>query len=260
MLEIVASPEEVDEILLSPLPSPPQTGPAPVVSYSIPWPDVSLIAFLRQAANAPRIYWESDKVAMGFAGCGVTAKLTADGPRRFQTIRQSANRLFEHIILLNNDAPAAIGPRLFGGFAFRAEHQPRGLWTAFPTACFILPHYQLTRFEGQAWLTVNHRLGPEDDPMGIEHLLRDEVQRLTGSEFLAPGRSVTPEHRSQSCFEQLKLDLPGLQHVATNNGVAPSTIKLNGRESRLSVTDLMEPRTWHDLVTTATRYSPGPAG
>ena len=78
-----------------------QDEPATMVSYTIPWPDVSLIEFLRQSANAPRVYWDSQKTAISFAGCGAAAKLTAHGPDRFQTIRRAAHMLFNNIILLN---------------------------------------------------------------------------------------------------------------------------------------------------------------
>ena len=48
-----------------------------VVSYSVPWPQVSLIHVLRQSANAPRMYWKSGQTPLAFAGCGIAARLTA---------------------------------------------------------------------------------------------------------------------------------------------------------------------------------------
>jgi len=126
-----------------------------LVSYTRPWHDGSLIDFLQPAAGMPRVYWESERMPVGFAGQGVAAALMAAGPRRFQTIQRGANRLFDSAILEAVGAPPTAGPRLFGGFSFQAEHTPNGIWAAFPAAYFVLPRYQLTQIEGRNWLTVN---------------------------------------------------------------------------------------------------------
>ncbi len=225
MLEMVASiPETHEETFWNSPPIVRQDEPASLVSYTIPWPDVSLIEFLRQAANAPRVYWESQKAAISFAGCGITAKLTAHGPDRFQTIRQAAHKLFNNTILLNKDGPHSLGPRLFGGFSFRKNYEPNGLWRVFPAACFILPRYQLTHFNGRMWLTINHRLGPEDDPMGIEYLLREEVDKFQQT-------AATP---------------------TSGNDLAAAATP-NQRKSQPEISDLMEPATWRQLVSEATQ-------
>lgn len=187
------------------------------VTYSIPWPDVSLIGFLQQAANAPRIYWESEKSAVAFAGSGMAARLTAHNTGRFQSIRQQAQHLFANIIPIKPDTPAPAGPRLFGGFAFGANYQPKNLWSAFPAACFILPRYQLTRYQGQVWLTINHPLGPNDDRAGLETRLQNEAQRLK------------------------------TMAVTETTQFGPATNK------PLDIKDLMDSVTWHQQVTNATQ-------
>jgi len=191
-----------------------------LVSYSVPWPNVSLLDFLRHAANAPRLYWESSKLPLGFAGSGAAAMLTANGPNRFQTIRRAANRLFENIIQLNGDAPPGIGPRLFGGFAFWPEHTPHGLWRAFPAARFLLPRYQLTRLPNQMWLTVNHRLEPAQDPLGITWLLQEELQQL--------------------------------RHALTNQPAGNESTYRNPPEQPPQIDELVQPESWNRLVTDAT--------
>lgn len=126
-----------------------------LVSRTLRWSDVSLLDFLRRGTSAPRIYWESEEGALGFAGYGAAAVLTAAGPDRFRAIRQGMRRLFENAIWETTDAPPQAGPRLFGGFSFDPHHIPQRIWAAFPAAYFVLPRYQLTRFEGQNWLTIN---------------------------------------------------------------------------------------------------------
>jgi menaquinone-specific isochorismate synthase len=119
--------------------------------------------------------------------------------------------------------PAGLGPRLFGGFSFRADHKARGIWAAFPGVYFILPRYQLTRLNGQLWLTINHRLGPDDDPMTINWVLNDESHGL-----------------------QQRLDQSG-----GVNGRYPGRAGAAQFES-LEFKEIMREDTWHHLVTDAT--------
>lgn len=148
------------------------------VSYTVPWPPFALIDFLRYGTNSPRFFWESEKATATFAGFGVAAILTAHGHNRFQSIQQQASRLFSRLTPVNTDIPLEVGPRLFGGFAFNADHPSTGLWTAFPPARFILPQYQLSRINGQSWLTVNHVVSSEAERRETVRLLPLEIHEL----------------------------------------------------------------------------------
>jgi menaquinone-specific isochorismate synthase len=198
----------------------PQSAPMTLVSASIPWPRGSLAAFLQVAANGPRVYWDSQKVSLGFAGCGVAAKLTAQGANRFEAMRQQIKSLFENVIQATPNTPEPIGPHLFGGFAFKPEHRSENLWSAFPTACFILPQFQLTRLNNALWLTANYILGPQDDPLNTIWWLQEEARQL-----------------QQKVESFCTAPLP--ENVAIN--------------SQAQCKDLMSPRTWHYLVSEATR-------
>ncbi len=193
-----------------------QNQPTTLVSYTVPWAGASLINFVRHVANSPRFFWESDQLPLSFAGCGIAARLTAAGAKRFQTIRQEAERLFENIILLNPNTPTEAGPRLFGGFAFGANHRSRGFWSAFPAACFILPRYQLANLHGQSWLTVNHLLNPQDDPLSLQRLLDDEIEAL------------------RSAVRQVNQEQP----------VAPNPV--------VNINELTQAQTWQRLITETT--------
>lgn len=149
-----------------------------LLSYTVPWPHRSLLAFLHQAGHAPRVYWEHDQLDIGWAGYGAAVTLEAHDQGRFDSIQCQARRLFERAILLPHRVPAGVGPRLFGGFAFCAQGRPPGLWSAFPAACFVLPRYQLTHLHGRAWLTVNQILPPEAFVPPILEQLRADIRRL----------------------------------------------------------------------------------
>jgi len=174
-----------------------RSGHGLLVSLSRPWPETSLLAFLRRWSDQPRVYWEggpragetslgAEGGAVGFAGCGVAAALSADGPQRFQRMAEQATRLFDRAVVSAEDAPPVVGPRLFGGFAFRAHRSDAGTWAAFPTAYFVLPRYQLTRVGRWAWLTVNRLLEPGADPQRALQALEDEMRLL---ETIATGRN-----------------------------------------------------------------------
>lgn len=189
------------------------------ISYSLPWPSVSLLTFLRQAENAPRIYWENANSPVGLAGYDVAAMLVADGKNRFEDIRKQSWKLFRNIICLNDETPDTVGPRLFGGFAFQVENKPQALWSAFPAARFILPRIQLIRLdEKQTWLTINQPLSPRDDPNEIAWQMHEEIRRLLVFANLAESEAS----------------------VSTPNQAPRST------------DDLMTPETWHHLVSEAT--------
>lgn len=196
-----------------------ETPPATVVSLSVPWPETNLLDFLRLGNNAPRVYWESSQTLVQFAGFGVAARLTAAGPGRFNAIQQQSDRLFSRLVPLSNDIPADVGPRLFGGFAFNADDQPAGLWSAFPAAAFVLPQVQLCRVNGQSWLTVNRQIfSPAELAEAVRSLPR-EVDRL-----------------------RAELD------AASNNKAAEAT-----HNPQLLAANLMAQETWHRLVSEATR-------
>jgi len=181
----------------------PGCAPAPAepllyLSYSVPWPQTSLLDFLRHGANAPRIYWETSKNTPSFAGFGVAAMLTAHNDNRFEAIQQQAAALFSRMIRLNADIPAAAGPRLFGGFAFKPEQPATEIWSAFPAARFILPQYQLTRFNRRTWLTVNHCVNSEAERLEIVRRIPLEVDELRAALHAGPPAAAPPTPLSTS--------------------------------------------------------------
>lgn len=188
-----------------------------LISYSHPWPETSLLAFLEQAADRPRVFWENGEGSLGFAGFGVTATLQATGPDRFRSIEAQAWKLFDDASLHAGAAPPQVYPRLFGGFAFRPHSDAAGVWTAFPAAYFVLPRYLLTRWDGRNWLTINHRLADGEDPAEVRGRLEQESRQLWASTEEYRGREPEP--------------------------ALPPTLEAE---------HLMAPEAWRQLVTTAT--------
>jgi menaquinone-specific isochorismate synthase len=192
--------------------------PTTLTSYSVPWPELSLLDFLRHGADAPRLLWDTPQSPLQFAGFGLAARLTATDHRRFATIQRQADDLFARITLLNPEIPDSVGPRLFGGFSFKVESPPAGLWSAFAPAVFVLPQVQLTHVEGQAWLTLNRHFEPDTSPADMRRALQREIDHLR--------RTLTP-----------------VDNRATQPQAYPPP----------AVTEVMSHDTWRKLVTEATR-------
>jgi menaquinone-specific isochorismate synthase len=121
-----------------------------LVSRAVELPDCDPRPFLA-GRDAPRVYWTSP-YGPEFAGGGTAARVTGTGSERFETVREAADDLFAS---LDYDGPDAARPRLFGGFSFDADHEPTPPWLGFAGTEFVLPRTQLTRANGEAWLTVS---------------------------------------------------------------------------------------------------------
>lgn len=126
-----------------------------LISFTRPIPPIDPLVFLRRAPEQ-RIYWQEASSDTTYAGFGAAAEIVAYGKDRFASIQAQADALFEGAQL---DSPL---PRLFGGFSFHADNDgyrsAAGIWSAFPSAYFVLPRCQLVRRGEQAWLTINHYL------------------------------------------------------------------------------------------------------
>lgn len=144
-----------------------------LVSLSTPAPEITLAGFLRHARGAPRFCWDNAREQSAFAASGVALEISGWGEARFGSVARKARALFEGALIPSNKPLAA--PQLFGGFAFRADFLPDRAWADFPPAHFVLPHFQLARAGGEAWLTINALAPWDDDP---EQVLPDLAAAL----------------------------------------------------------------------------------
>ena len=119
-------------------------------SYSREIANVNLINALRVGQGEARVYWQNDRNPLAFAGYGIAAALSAEGQSRVARIQLQIRHLFEVGQRSGDSAPQA-APRLFGGFAFGAHYEPSGVWSAFPSAHFILPRVKI----GQQCLCIH---------------------------------------------------------------------------------------------------------
>lgn len=142
--------------------------------------DLSYRSFLADR-DPPRIHWAAPD-GLEIVGGGAAARLRAEGPDRFDTLREDARRLFS---ALDADLPSPARPRAFGGFSFHAGHEPAPPWEGFPAAEFVVPRVQLTRTDETTWLTVSG-YGPDTDPEAVEAELEAVRSELTAHPAMQP--------------------------------------------------------------------------
>ncbi len=83
-------------------------------------------------------------------------------------------------------------PRLYGGFAFRDDHEASGAWSAFPSGLFHLPSIEVEGDAGgEARLRVRARLGRDDDPGAVRRLLEERARALA-ERLTAAGPDALP--------------------------------------------------------------------
>ncbi len=175
---------------------PPRVADRPVlISRSVRLAD-TLASFrtLLNAMESPRTVWDAEDEPTVVAG-GAAATLTANGPERFDRIREAADRLFtEGDVHAGTEAAC---PRLFGGFAFYGDSPDEATgadadrarpWDGFPDARFVFPRVQVTFTDNGPWLTVN-AVGPDASVAAVESRLAAETQRI---QSLAEGQPVLP--------------------------------------------------------------------
>ena len=74
--------------------------------------------------------------------------------------------------------PLEAPPRFFGGFAFRDDHQAAGVWSAFPTALFILPAVEL-EWSGSGTTLRVQGMAPEGaDPAAVRRALELRAEEI----------------------------------------------------------------------------------
>jgi menaquinone-specific isochorismate synthase len=150
------------------------------------------------AADPPRTLWAEPGEAT-VVGSGTARTIRGDGPDRFRSVRETADKLFSVGDVHAGSIEAR--PRLFGGFSFHDEHTPEGPWTGYPCAKFILPRTQVTYTDDGTWLTVN-AVGVAVDE--LEQRLgeaRDRLQDLPLPETLADSPGVRSRTRTTSKAE-----------------------------------------------------------
>ena len=142
----------------------PTSGGRRLATVTIPAPDLRPAPFLRRSGANARGFWaRGDRWV---AHIGVAAELRPAGGAeldRFESVREEAVALAGDP-LLPPGATRAPRVRFYGGFSFRSDHRPEGVWRAFPAARFHVPTLELEGDgSGDAWLRARALVSREDE-------------------------------------------------------------------------------------------------
>lgn len=135
-------------------------------------------AFLRWGEGRPRGFWARGGRWVAHVGEAARLGVEGEGAARFRWIREEGGRLLAGA-WEGESGGEPVAPRLFGGFSFRDDHEPTGLWEAFPAGLFLLPEVELVGGHGGEAVLVGRRLLDEaDDPEEARRALGEELEAL----------------------------------------------------------------------------------
>jgi salicylate biosynthesis isochorismate synthase/menaquinone-specific isochorismate synthase len=110
---------------------------------------------------------QPDRDGFVLAALGQAATIEASGPGRFAEVAARARELGRSA-LVDDPAedplsPPAAGPVFVGGFAFAHDGGASPEWSSLPPASLVLPELTLARQRGEARMTLNALVQPDDD-------------------------------------------------------------------------------------------------
>ncbi len=135
----------------------------------------AVVGASRRAGEPWFCFEQPDRAGAAVAALGCVHTMEGSGPGRFGAVardwRQAAGSALA-------DAPGAVpgsGLIAVGGFSFAPDggHSPR--WRGFRGGSLIVPEVSLARRDGEAWLTLNLQVSPDDT---VEELLVRARRRL----------------------------------------------------------------------------------
>jgi menaquinone-specific isochorismate synthase len=81
-------------------------------------------------------------------------------------------------VLGTGERRASAPPRLFGGFSFRADHRPTGMWRGFPSGLFVLPAVELESRGDVSRVRVQRLVEAWADPHETDEALEAELEAV----------------------------------------------------------------------------------
>jgi isochorismate synthase len=148
------------------------------IALAVAWHD-PLAVFAGIPAATDAFFWERPDAQRALVGAGSAATIQAGGDSRFAATSAQWRTLLRPAVITTAPevaADTAFGPLLCGGFAFDPQHPRTALWRGFPDALLTVPRWLFATQGDHAALTLNHCIGPDDEPS----LLADDLPAAPG--------------------------------------------------------------------------------
>ena len=155
-------------------------GSAALAAITVPIPaqlDLSAaVLHARRAADRFSCLEQPDRDGFALAALGQAETIEARGARRFAEVAARARELGRSAFAddpgEDPQRPPASGPVFVGGFAFAHDGGSSPEWSSLPPASLVLPELALSRQGGEARMTLNTVVQPDDDADAVvERLL-----------------------------------------------------------------------------------------
>jgi isochorismate synthase len=124
-----------------------------------------------------RFFWERPADALGIAGLGTAAVVSADGVGRFRTVAQACSALLRDAVR-DEDSCTLAAPVFAGGFAFSPEDSGEEPWRGFPAGRLVVPCLLMICRGRDATLTLNVLVDRDGDPAELAHRVLADVERV----------------------------------------------------------------------------------
>lgn len=105
---------------------------------------------------------QPERDGWSLAALGCVRTIEARGAKRFAEVGARWRAFAAGALADTPDGPSGVGLVAVGGFAFAPDGGGSSNWEGFAPASLVVPEVSLSRQAGQAWLTINARVAPDD--------------------------------------------------------------------------------------------------
>ena len=155
------------------------SGASTLASVTSPVDPATDPSALASASRRPGEPWfcleQPDRDGCALAAIGSVRALEDEGPDRFRLVAGRWRRLVQEAVADDGGGPPGSGLVAVGGFAFAHDGAGSPRWHGFAAASLVVPEISIARKGGQAALTLNLDVAPDDT---VEDLLGRARRRL----------------------------------------------------------------------------------
>lgn len=205
-----------------------------LATVTIPAPDLRPETFLRHAAGEARGFWARED--RWVAHRGVVAELRGPTPSKSDRFEEVVEAARGHSLepLIPRGTTRAPRTRFYGGFSFRPDHRPEGVWSDFPASLFHLPEFELEGDDtGDAWLRARGVAAPGSEEEVFTQLrrsaetLRAELAALADFATQTPAVGGRDTHTDRTSWESaVEASLAAIRGGAISKAVLARTLDI----------------------------------